>query len=61
MTQLGLRADLTLVFASVTWLNILDLQCPCVGCLHEEGLEPLVRDERVAVHSEDVSVPSADP
>lgn len=61
MTQLGLHADLALVLATVPRLHVLDLQRPRVCRFHQERLEPLVRDERVAVHGQDVWVPLPHP
>jgi hypothetical protein len=50
MAHLGFRADLTLILASVARLYVFDLQRPRVCRFHEERLETLVRDERVADH-----------
>lgn len=61
VAHLWLRADLTLILSSVTCLYVFDLQRPRVCCFHEKSLETLVRDERVAVHGEDVRVSPSDP
>lgn len=61
VTHLGFGADLTLVLARIARLHVFDLQCPRVGGFHEEGLETLVGDERIAVHGEDVRVAPSDP
>lgn len=61
VAHFGLCADLALVLTGVTGLHVLDLKRPSVGGLDEERLEPIVGDERVAVHGEDVGVPTANP
>lgn len=61
VTPLRVGRDLALVLAFVTCLDVLHLQGPGVRRVHEERLEPFVRDEHVSIYREDMRVPSSDP
>ena len=54
-------ADLTLVLTAISRLNIFYLEGPRVSRFDEKSLKPVVRYERVSVHSQNMGVSSSNP
>lgn len=61
MTHFGFRADLTLVLAGISSLDVLDLQSPRICVFHQECLETVISYEGVSIDGENVSVSFPDP